>query len=435
MRDIAFLAALAIALPFSVLHPWIGIMVWNVISIMNPHRYLWTVSTWPLAAVVAGAIFLGLIVTKDRLRLPVTGVTVVLALFSLWMCATYPFSIYVAESWPQLTKVLKIQLMIFVSLLVLRERRHLEILVWVIVVSLGFYGVKGGVFTLLGGAEYRVWGPPGTFIEDNNELALALLMTIPLMRYLQLQVQNRWAKLAFYPAMVLCALSALGSHSRGALVALAAVAFLLWLKSRHKLASAPVLAAVGVAMLAFMPEHWWERMTTITEYQQDASAMGRLNAWTAMFNIAKARVFGGGFYIYRPDVFAVYAPDPNAVHAAHSIYFQVMGEHGFVGLAIFLLVWLLTWRNASWVIKHARRDPATEWAATLAGLVQVSLAAYLVGGNFYSLAYFDLPYNLLVLVVIARRIVEEHAQERTAEAAKPRTPAPRGVPVNPPSRA
>lgn len=76
-------------------------------------------------------------------------------------------------------------------------------------------------------------------------------------------------------------------------------------------------------------------------YAQDSSALGRLNAWWMAFNLAKANFFGGGFAIYNAQTFALYAPDPTDIHAAHSIYFMVLGEHGFVGLALFLLLWIL----------------------------------------------------------------------------------------------
>ena len=106
-------------------------------------------------------------------------------------------------------------------------------------------------------------------------------------------------------------------------------------------------------------------------------------------------------------MFARYAPDPCDLHAAHSIYFQILGEHGFVGLGIFLLFWALTWRTATWVIKNAGAVDMP-WAGRLASMVQVSLAGYFVGGAFLSLAYFDLPYDLMVIVVLCRVLVESH---------------------------
>ena len=130
--------------------------------------------------------------------------------------------------------------------------------------------------------------------------------------------------------------------------------------------------------------------------------MGRINAWHMAFNLAKTHGFGGGFDIYTPDVFAAYAPVPTDIHAAHSIYFQVLGEHGFVGLALFVLLWFLTWRGASWVNRESLRLPDAQWIRNLCRMIQVSLVGYAVGGAFLSLAYFDLPYYLLVLVVISK---------------------------------
>jgi hypothetical protein len=89
-----------------------------------------------------------------------------------------------------------------------------------------------------------------------------------------------------------------------------------------------------------------------------------------------------------------------------------LGEHGFIGLALFLTIWGLTWRWANWLRKNATGNPETEWAAVLGGMCQVSLVGYAVGGAFLSLAYFDLPYNIMVLVVLARRWVEAQQREK-----------------------
>lgn len=411
MRDMLFLAIMAVALPASISHPWIGIMVWNVLSIMNPHRYMWMVTNWPIAAATACAIFVGLLVTRDKRSFPVSAPTIVLCMFIAWICITYPFSYFPDGSWERFVKVMKIQVMILVTLLVLHEKRHLDILVWVLVVSLGYYGVKGGVFTALHGGEYRVWGPPGTFIEDNNELALALLVVIPLMYYLQLTSPNKWVRRAMPFAMILCVLSALGSHSRGAFLTMGVLGFLFWLRTKNKLLTAPILVVLALVGTAFMPESWHQRMETIGTYEEDTSAMGRINAWWTMFNLAKARLLGGGFDIYRPEIFSVFAPDPTAIHAAHSIYFQVMGELGFIGFFLFLMIWFLSWNSARWVSNAVAGVKELEWALHLSRCVRMSLVAYCVGGAFYSLAYFDLPYNLLVIAVVMRKIVEGRLAE------------------------
>ena len=224
--------------------------------------------------------------------------------------------------------------------------------------------------------------------------------------------------------MLLCTVAALGSHSRGALLAIGAMATVLWWRSPGKLKYGLIIAVVGIVALAFMPETWMTRMTSISEYKADASALGRINAWWMAWNLASDRFLGGGFEIYTPEIFSLYAPDSLDLHQAHSIYFQVLGEHGFVGLFLFLLLWGMVWRQAGKLRKEGLAQPETHWISYLGSMCQVSLAGYAVGGAFLSLAYFDLPYNLLLLVVLSRRwldrkawIEEASAQERTLRSA------------------
>ena len=403
MRDVLLGPIIVGLAAYGLLHPWVGVMGWTWLSIMNPHAYSWYLNSMPVAAAVAGATLLGVLLTRDRRQFFVTRETTVLMLFMLWMCITLPFSYYFEESFYLWNRVMKIDLMVLVAMTVLYSKRHITMLAWVLAGSLGFYGVKGGLFTLATGGGSMVWGPAGSYIGGNNEVALALVMIIPLMRFLQLTTESAWIKRSLMVAMLLCAVAALGSQSRGAFLAIAAmVSVLLW-RSDKKIVVGVVLVVAGVALLSFMPEQWWTRMETISTYEQDASATGRLNAWWMAWNLAKANFFGGGFMIYTPDLFARYAPDPLDVHAAHSIYFMVLGEHGFVGLFLFLLLWFFVWRSAGRLRLQGQQLAQTQWLSHLGAMCQVSLAGYAVGGAFLSLSYYDLPYNILILVVLGCR--------------------------------
>jgi probable O-glycosylation ligase (exosortase A-associated) len=203
-------------------------------------------------------------------------------------------------------------------------------------------------------------------------------------------------------------------------VAIVAMASVLWWRGNSKFSSAVVLVIAGVALLSFMPDTWWDRMNTIKEYQDDASANGRINAWWMAWNLAKSNFFGGGFMVSTTELFAVYAPDPRAVHAAHSIYFMVLGEHGFIGLTLFLLLWFFVWNSAGRLRVQGKKAAKTEWLSHLGAMCQVSLAGYAVGGAFLSLSYWDLPYNILILVVLGCRWMDgkEWVKEDAEEAAK-----------------
>ena len=142
-------------------------------------------------------------------------------------------------------------------------------------------------------------------------------------------------------------------------------------------------------------------MSTISEYEEDGSAMGRINAWWFAFNLAADRpLVGGGFRTFQDHLFLQYAPDPHDVHDAHSIYFEVLAEHGFVGLALFLAIGVLALLHAGRLAKLKPADQSLDWIPRLAGLLQVSLVSYATTGAFLGLAYFDLYYQIVAIIIV-----------------------------------
>jgi putative inorganic carbon (hco3(-)) transporter len=408
MRDLLLLGVVLGALPFALRHTWVGVLLWTWISVMNPHRLSYGFAhDAPWAAIIAATTLLSLLITRDKLTLRWDPPVKVLLVFLLWMCLTTAFSFFPSLSADQLAKVLKIQLMTFIAFAALQERKHIELFIWVNVISMGFYGLKGGLFTLKGGGSARVMGPPGGFIEGNNELAVALVMAIPLMNYLRMVAIQWYIRLALLLLMVLSAVAALGTQSRGALLAVTAMGLVMWLRSDRKVLTGVWVFGLAVALLAFMPSTWQTRMNTIETYQQDSSAMGRIEAWKMTINLAGRNFFGGGFEIYRPDIYAIFAPESPYLQGAHSIYFSVLGEHGYIGLILFLSIWFLAFRTAGQIRTMARGQEETLWLYQLAGMCQVSLVGYLVGGAFLALAYFDLPYNILIILVVALHCLKD----------------------------
>lgn len=418
MRDLLILAIFASTLPFALVHTYIGVLLWNWISLMNPHKLAFGFAfDAPFAAVAAGATLISLVIDRKNLKMPTDPPVIVLFCFVLWMVFTSVVGFDWAGSVDQLSKVLKIQLMTFVAFAAIRSRRQIELFIWVAVISIGFFGLKGGVFTILTGGSARVWGPPGGFIEGNNELAVALVMTIPLMNYLRLASRQRLVRLGLLGLQLLSAAAALGTQSRGALLAISAMTVVLWVRGTRKFLSGIVLAAVAASLVAFMPSSWESRMRTIETYEKDGSATERLEAWKMCFNLANDRPIGGGFGIYTWETYAKYNPESPLPQAAHSIYFSVLGEHGWVGLAMFLSLGILTYRIAGGIRRETKKIPEASWAYYLAGMCQVSIIGYAVGGAFLSLAYFDFAYNLIVVVVAIRHWVAERGWERETEGA------------------
>lgn len=412
MRDLIILAIVIAGATIAIWRPWIGVLLWTWLSIMNPHRYTWGIAyDAPVAAIAAVSVLIGFLFTKYR-QSPFQGTPVVIfLLFFLWMTLSWLMGYDTTGDYPQWDKVMKIYLMTFVALMLLNHKQKIIAFAWVTVMSLAILGAKGGLFTVLTAGAHRVWGPAGSFIADNNHFALALIMTIPLLHFLQLQLRAGWARHAMTGMMLLCAAAAIGSHSRGALLAIAAMTAVLWWRSEKKLLLGVAILFMLLVFLPFMPEHWWDRMSSIQNYEEDGSAMGRINAWIVAWEVAKNNFFGGGMSYQHALYFSLYGVYETVVRAAHSIYFQILGNHGFIGLLLYLLLWITTYRTAAWLRKHGKTIPQAKWASDLGAMAQVSLVGFAVGGAFLSMPYFDLPYNIMVMVVLARKWVEMRAWE------------------------
>jgi hypothetical protein len=187
MRDLLLTAIVVVLIPLILRTPRYGAYAWAWLSMMNPHRATWGFArNFPFAYTVALSTLIGFLFTKERKPFPVTPITVVYLSFWFWMTFTCLFAMnsldVVLDRW---IFVSKIHLMLMVTLMLIRGREQIEGLVWVVTASIGFYGVKGGVWTLLtGGGSGRVWGPPDSMIQDNNGLALALVILVPFVYYL-----------------------------------------------------------------------------------------------------------------------------------------------------------------------------------------------------------------------------------------------------------
>ena len=415
MRDIVLFVTVFGLLPLALWRPYVGILLWSWLGYMNPHKLSWgSAFYFPFAQVVGIVTLIGFVFDKEPKRVPWCGVLAVWIGFVVWMNVTTFFSLVPDLAWEEWDRTMKIQLMALLTLILMNGKDRIDKLVYVIVGSIGFFGVKGGIFSIATGGNFRVWGPTGTFIEGNNEIGLALVMILPLMWYVYQQREHKLLRWAILAAIGCTALAILTTHSRGAFLAIIAMAIVWWFRSRQKLWLGLIMLLAAPALWVSMPDHWHDRMATIQTYEEDGSAMGRINAWYFAVNLASDRpLVGGGFQTYMPDLFYRYAPDPEDFHDSHSIYFEILAEHGYVGLALFLILGTLSLIMAGQTRREAMRSAETAWLVDLCSMLQVSLIGYAVGGAFLGLAYFDLYYHLIALVVLSNVALKKHVRTYT----------------------
>ncbi len=405
MRSAGLFLELLVLLPVVLLQPFVGVILWSWISFMNPHRLVYggVAGTMPWALIIFGATLFGCVSAREPKRFPVNAMTVQIGLFLVLITVTTMFAL---APWddvePKWELVFKVFLFLLVTAALLTSRERIHALIWVMVISLAFFGIKGGGFTLIAGGAHRVFGPEGTMIGDNNHVAVGLLVSIPLMNYLRMESRHAIIRYGLLATMALTLFAVVGSYSRGALLALGAVSGYFWLKSSNKLISGMLLAIALVTAVTFMPASWIDRMNTIETYQQDTSATSRLAVWHLAWSMAVARpLVGGGFFATYSQPVVDQFVRGGVSRAVHSIWFEVLGEHGFPTFFVWVGIIIAGAVYARRIIRQATGVPGLEWCVNLAKMAQVSMIAYLVGGTFLSLSYWDYYFTILVAVSAA----------------------------------
>jgi probable O-glycosylation ligase (exosortase A-associated) len=419
VRDLIVLAVVFASLPVVLFRPFVGLLVYSWLAYMRPQDMTWGMSrSLPLSLWVALAMLLGIVVTLGRERLGTfKPQTVLMALLALWISVTVLTAVLPEMSKEVYGHYWKGILIAVLTTGLVRDRERFRTLVIVIAFSLGFLGAKRGLVGLLqGGAQYS--DGPGGFMADNNSFALMLNMSLPLLVGIATTDPRRWVRTT---AAVLAALTVptiFFTFSRGGLLTLCIVAGLLIWRSKNRwlVAGVMALALVGVMALtsSTVTEKYMQRAETIDDYQQDGSAMGRINAWkTSWYVFLDYPVFGVG-----PNnlaaVFQRYSPEPGRFRVAHNAYFQLLAECGLPGLLLFLGA-----IGAALLRMQRLRRQATQssqrWIETQARMFQISILGYLAGSMFLNMAYNEVIYHLVGLTVCLEVVAEAEALAQAPE--------------------
>jgi probable O-glycosylation ligase (exosortase A-associated) len=413
VRDLIVVGIVCASLPVIVFRPFFGLLVYGWLAYMRPQDMAWGASRiMPLSQWVAIALVAGLLVALGRERwLTLKAQTVLLLLLAGWISITVVTAVLPDVSGEMYGYYWKaIAISVLTTGLVI-DRRRFRVLVMVIAFSIGFLGAKRGLIGLWHQGMHYYDGPGG-FMSDNNSFALALNMILPLLAAIILTEKQRLLKIAAGVVAALCTATILFTFSRGGMLTLAVIAPLLVWRSRHRVA-VTLLIALGLAgFLALTSDRFTqdyvERAQTISEYEQDQSAQGRLNAWkTSWLVFLDYPAFGVG-----PNnlevVFRAYSPEPDRFRVSHNAYLQILCECGLPALLLFVAAIVA----ALWDLRRTRRESRLPWVEVYARMLQISILAYVVGSMFLSVAYSELLYQLIAmsvsLAVIARR--EERAE-------------------------
>jgi probable O-glycosylation ligase (exosortase A-associated) len=414
------------SLPVCLFRPFYGILLWTVVAFLNPQSSLfyWSMAnTFPWAVAVAVPTVLGLVISSPRWEALGSRKVFLIGLLWLWFTITSiisthspTFMHHADATWFQWSFVSKILFITVVMIILVDSLERLRILVLVMAGCFAFFILKALPFLVITGGNFRLYGPEYSMIADNNDFGLALNMTLPLFFFLAQSESRKWVRVFCGALFILTIPAIFFTYSRGALTGLIVVLGLMLLRSRQRLVLIPVIGfGIAIALL-FAPAAWKTRMDPTRPDAVDGSARSRLNAWEYSWNLAQDYpVAGGGFSTFTSQLFAVYAPKANDLHGPHSIYFQVLAEHGFVGLGLYLMLIGSCFMSVYRLVKMANLY-GDSMVLAYANMFRFSMVGFLTSGFFLGRAYFDYYFSIVACLAALERVARKEWAQSLVEA-------------------
>lgn len=420
MRDLVLLAVLPLLLYAMFKRPFIALGMWPWTALFFPNGWVYgAASSIRYNLLFAGVTILTYVASKHKPKVNLTALGVGVLLFFVWTTISSIFAIGNTEvTWEYWNRFWKVIALFMFVLFIVEKKLHVDMVLWSVVLSVGFYGNLEALKYFASGGSHAIAGMSGHVLGDRNELAVAFVMTLPICAYLlgEYGERSRLIKLALLGTMVLLVFAVIGTQSRGGFISMLAVAVYMFIKSDRKGLLGLIATVLVIVASQVVSSEWASRIDTIEAANQDDSFMGRVVAWKLSFILAVENpLFGGGFkalenfsiwtrlskefysysWFYTGDAIPV-----EFARAAHSVYFQVLGDHGFGGLFIYLSILMLAFFKAGKVARVVRRKFGKHWLGTLAEMIQLSIFAFAIGGGALSFAYFDLIFMLFALVIV-----------------------------------
>ncbi len=395
MRDVAVLIILIGCIFYALKSAWLGVLGLAVFSYLNPHTFAWGFSrSLPCYQILLIVVFVSFL--KDHNKQPIPKDWRVIVFYILWffflittLNALLPF-----YAWPKMIEVSKIYAPLLLSLILINSREKLFYLIITIAVSIGIVALKGGIFAVISGFSYRVYGPEGSQFYENNAFAVATVMILPLLVLWMREEKNKIRKYSIMGAVPFCMASALCSWSRGGLLTLAATTMILLWHSKRKYLAIPLLIIgiyVGSGML---PQRWFNRMHTMETYEEDASAKSRLITWGDGYRYAISHpILGSGFEGWRWV----------SNRDWHSSYIEIMAEHGLIAFGLWLSLMIGTLVSLTRLPFLVRGINEMAWVKNYCHMLRASIIAYMIGTIFLGLSYWDIFYHIIFISVLVKK--------------------------------
>ncbi|MGN3974506.1 DUF5935 domain-containing protein [Tsuneonella sp. SYSU-LHT278] len=421
MTDLALLGFIAIVLLLGLRRPFVWVLAYIYIDTLAPQDIGWRfVSAIPVSLIAFCAAFAGWLLVDPKRGARMGLRQVLLSALLAWCFVTTmnaDFPVEAAQKWEWVWKALVFA--IFLPL-TLTTRLRIETAILTMVLTAGAIIISGGIKTATGGGGYgvlRLFVDNNTGMYESSTISTVAIAIIPLVLWAMKHgtvFPPDWRVKGFgYALIFACLLIPIGTEARTGLLCIAVLAVLLLRDVRRRFVYLGLAAALGVVALPFVPSSWHARMSTLENTDADTSASTRVAVWEWTIDYASANPMGGGFDAYRGNEFTYEVPvrtdlgggntavryedHTDRARAYHSAIFEMLGEQGWPGLALWLWIHLL----GLWQMERIRRrwrgrpEADRQWQAPLAVALQFAQVIYLVGSLFQGIAYQPFVLTLI----------------------------------------
>lgn len=436
LHQILFLGFFLGLLPTVLVSPFAGVLIYYWLDYLPPDDVYSNTLLSGYLSLATGALtfFVWLFSEKKTPPRPLL-VIVLMSAMLVWINITSFYALVPAAATFQWDRTVKVIGFAILTAQMLSTRTRLEAFVCALVLAAAYFAVPGAIKVIISGGSGGIGegevvvGAWGSFFGDRVTLSVVLAMALPFALYLQRATTLfpvRWLKsvrLAVLGVAAAFLIALVGTFARTGLFAGGATLLMFVIRAKRKVKGALIVAAVALAIFAIAPDNWFSRMDTIVDYQGDNSAMSRIAAWKWAWQLALQHpIVGGGFGVFVLDADSI--PGRPGWIEAHNIFFEMMGEHGFVGLGLFCALIIATYRSCAVLQKRVRGREELAWTADLARATQIALVAFVAGGSFVSIASSPFLYSLTAITVGMRSLVE---RELSASVRSPSLTAARAV--------
>lgn len=379
----------------------------------RPQEVSYSILTELPVSMIMAVAAIGSYVISDRRFPPRPSAHLVLTLlFAVWVTLTATWAEVPDAAWVKWDWAIKTILFSAFIPYIFRSTIQIEafVLMWMLALSANTLPV--GAKTILSGGGYGhalglVAGNSG-FAEGSTLAAISLMMVpafVFLRRHGRIIPRSFLTSLGYMAAIALSVAAAVGTYERTALVGAVVMGGQLWWHARRKLFFGVIAALTVLAVGGITSQRWIERMSSVQSFDTESSALGRILVWKWTFDYAVHHPLGGGFDVYRIDRirYPTEPPDsPPHTIAFHSVYFEVLGEQGWIGMGLFLSLIVTTLLTLRRVAKQTRHRPDMVWSLGLARALQGALLTLVFCGAFIGVAFQPMFYFLFATAVSLR---------------------------------